>query len=116
MKLTSSNFDYVILKDFTNRGWATSDNPVVIRNNINENTLLAKETEIFFPISPNYLFYLDHMDYNRSNSLRNNNQELVQSSEEIHAKISCEILKNVEQFLIFPTKLERTKMSKTHKH
>ena len=113
-KLTSSNFDYVILKDFSNRGWATSDTPVVIMNNINEKTLLAKATEIYFPISPNYLFYLDHMDNNKSNSLRVNNQELVQSSEELHAKIHDIIWKNAEQFLIFPTKIERTKLSKTH--
>lgn len=111
-KLTSSNFDYVILKDFSNRGWMTSDSPVVIKNNVNENTLLAKETEIFFPISPSYLFYLDHRDYNKSKSLRVNGQELVQSSEELHTKIYDLIWKNAEQFLIFPTKTERTKLSK----
>ncbi len=113
-KLTSSNFDYVILKDFSNRGWVTSDNPVVIKKNINDQTLLSKETEIYFPISPNYLFYLDHMDYNKSNSLRVNNQELAQSSEELHAKIQDLIWKNAEKFFIFPIEIKRTKISKTH--
>lgn len=113
-KLTSSNFDYVILKGFSNRGWATSDNPVIIKNNINENTLLSKETEIFFPISRNYLFYLDHMDYNKSNSLKVNKQEIVQSSQELHAKIHDLIWRNAKQYLIFPVKMERTKLSKMH--
>jgi len=112
-KLTSSNFDYVILKDFSNRGWITSDNPVVIKDNINEVTLLAQETEIFFPISPKYLFYLDHMDYNRSRSLRVKGQELTQSSDDLHRYFTDIIWRNAEQYVIFPNYIEKTKLSKT---
>lgn len=112
-KLTSSNFDYVILKDYQNRGWITTDNPVVLINNLNEYTLFSKETEIYFPISKNYCLYIDHRDYNRSNSMRgSNNEELVDIDESIQEKIYNIIWRNAYQYVIHPTDLGRIKLSK----
>ncbi|HUX56665.1 MAG TPA: DUF4238 domain-containing protein [Bacteroidales bacterium] len=111
--LTSSNFDYVILKDFDNRGWATTDNPVIIKNNINESTLFSKETEIYFPISKDYCIYIDHRDYNRSNSLRGaNNAELAEADDTIHDKIMDLIGRNASKYVINPADLGRYKLSK----
>ena len=112
-KLTSSDFDYVILKDYQKRGWITTDNPVVIINNFNEYTLFSKETEIYFPISKNYCFYIDHMDYNRSNSMRGrNNEELVEIDESTQERIYDRIWRNAYQYVIYPTDLGRIKLSK----
>jgi hypothetical protein len=112
-KLTSSNFDYVIIQDFNNRGWYTTDNPVVIINNVDFHTLVSKETEIYFPISADYCLYLDHMDYNRSRSLRGDqNHELIIASKKLHEKIMDLLWKNASQYVIFPVELPKTKLSK----
>jgi Protein of unknown function (DUF4238) len=112
-KLTSSNFDYVIIQDFNNRGWLTTDNPVVIINNVDFHTLVSKETEIYFPISADYCLYMDHMDYNKSRSLRGDqHQELIISSAELHEKISDILWRNAYQYVIWPVEFPRTKLSK----
>ena len=111
-KITSSNFDYVILRDYQNRGWFTSDSPVILFNNINNETLLSKETEIYFPLSKDYCLYIDHKDYNRSNSLRGKDgEELADASEEFHEKITKYIVRSTFQYLIHPTDLGRIKLS-----
>lgn len=111
--LTSSNFDYVILKDFDNRGWITTDNPVVLRNNINESTLFSKETEIYFPISKDYCLYIDHRDYNRSNSFRGKgNMEIAEVDEITQERIYDIIWRNSYQYVIHPTDLGRIKLLK----
>lgn len=112
-KLTSSNFDYVIIKDYQSRGWLTTDNPVVIKSNIDYHTLIAKETEIFFPISPTYCLYMDHMDYNQCRILRGfHENEVIDSTEDLHEKIMNILWKNAYQFVLYPVDLPRIKLSK----
>lgn len=111
--LTSSNFDYVILKDYQNRGWITSDNPVIMINNINDNTLISKETEIYFPISKDYCLYIDNRCYNRSNSMRGKkNEELIDIDEDTQLRIYDLIWRNAYQYVINPTDIGRLKLSK----
>lgn len=111
--LTSSNFDYVLLEDFQDRGWATSDNPLIIKSNVNDVTLFSKETEIYFPISKDYCIYIDHRDYNRSNSLRGpDNKELVTADEALHDQIMNLIWRNAYKYVIFPVDLGIQRLSK----
>lgn len=111
-KLTSSDFDFVILKGRPEKGWFTTDNPVVLLNSINRETLLSKETEIYFPLSKDYCLYIDHSDYNRSNILRGTNgEEVAETNEENHDRITKLIVANPCQYLIFPFDMGRTKMS-----
>ena len=111
-KLTSSGFDFVILKSPPSRGWFTTDNPVVLLNSINRETLLSKETEIYFPLSKDYCLYIDHSDYNRSNSLRGvNEEEVTETNEEKHDRITKYVVTNSSQYLIHPFDMERTRMS-----
>lgn len=111
--LTSSNFDYVLIEDFDNRGWVTTDNPVIIKNSINEATLFSRETEIYFPISKDYCIYIDHRYYDRSNRLRGpNSQELITADDQLHNKIMDVIWRNAYKYVIYPTDIGIHKLSK----
>lgn len=111
--LTSSNFDYVLIEDYDNRGWATTDNPVIIKNNINEATLFSRETEIYFPISKDYCIYIDHRHHNRSNSLRGkNNSELITADEQLHAETMDLICRNAYKYVINAADIGIQKLSK----
>jgi hypothetical protein len=111
--LTSSNFDYVLVEDYDNRGWATTNNPVIIKNNINEATLFSRETEIYFPISKDYCIYIDHRYHNRSNSLRGpGNSELIMADGQLHDNIMDLIWRNAYKYVIYPADLGINKLSK----
>jgi hypothetical protein len=62
------HYNIVILKSQEGKPWFTSDNPVVLNNRVRKWEFLAPESEIFFPLAPNYLAYLH---YNDSTDKRN---------------------------------------------
>lgn len=53
-----SQFEFVILKATSGKSWFTSDNPVVIHDTEYEGMIISFESEVYFPISKNYCFFL----------------------------------------------------------
>ena len=55
-------FDYYFLEAPKNRGWYTSDNPVILKIDNENKDLMGKNSEIIFPLSKDILVYLHHID------------------------------------------------------
>lgn len=51
-------FDKVVLKDNSNIGWLTSDNPVYIDRFENHHWLIPIESEIYFPLSKDFCLFM----------------------------------------------------------
>lgn len=97
-----SNFNFVILKDFDNRGWFTSDNPVVFNNKNNHTWTVPLESEFILPLNPTYCLYIYHPDYNE-NIYDDCSANQINSRE--HKYISDQISKNAQKYIIFPEDL-----------
>jgi hypothetical protein len=100
-------FDCVILEDYDNRGWATSDNPVIIDFQQNYNWVIPVEAEIYFPLSKDYLLFMFHKESKvKTNPLRNlTSKNLHKCDELMHKQIWDKIFKNECNYIIFPTKI-----------
>jgi len=98
-----SCFDYVILREYANRGWITSDNPVVLNNNISENSIFSINTELYFPLSKEYCIFFSHQNANKKESILRNfkNKTIIDSTEEIQEMIYEKIRLNSKKFIFF---------------
>lgn len=103
-------FSFVILKDYNNRGWFTSDNPVILDKQNNHNWVVPIETEIYFPLSRDYcLFMFNNQSEIQTNQLRQFQiNKVAQADEKTHANISDRILHNDSDFLIYPAEIDKT--------
>lgn len=104
------SFNYIILKDYGNRGWFTSDNPVIIDSqesyddfNDEYKWTIPIESEIYFPLSPDYCAFLYHPNSTKiSNPLRNLKvNKVVQIDEHTHETICKKIISNTSDYFIF---------------
>jgi Protein of unknown function (DUF4238) len=102
-----SSFDYVILRDFENRGWATSDNPVILERNVSNNSIFSIDTEIYFPLSKDYCVFFSHSNSkNKQNKLRQlQNKSLSIASSETHEEIDKKTAINAYRLIFFPLEL-----------
>jgi len=48
-------FQYYILEPAEGKGWISCDNPVIVLNHVNEDSVIAFETEIIFPLNSHKL-------------------------------------------------------------
>jgi|ERR1035437_1656538 hypothetical protein len=105
-------FDCIVLKDYDNRGWATSDNPVILDTQQNYNWIIPIESEIYFPLSRDYLLFMFHKDSTiKENLLRNlASKKLHSIDENTHKQIWDKIFKNECRYIIFPTKIPDTSL------
>jgi hypothetical protein len=101
------SFDCVILKDFGNRGWITSDNPVTIDTQNNYEWVIPVESEIYFPISKDFLLFMFHKQSTvKTNPLRNlSSKKLHQCDESTHKLIWDTILNNECRYIVLPTEI-----------
>lgn len=106
-----SRWNYIIIKDFSDRGWLTSDTPILLENNLDDTYIFPIETEIYFPLSRHYLVYLYHDNSNnKSNDLRKlGNKVIIQSDEELHKKLCDKIWRNAFEYVIFPYNVDKIK-------
>lgn len=107
--------DLVILEAPEGREFFTSDNPVNFIPNQEEGKLglFSKETEVYFPLSKNYLAYFH---YRTSNDKDNKFRKLenrgvykiedVLTEEEYDNLIQDKILANSDLFIIYPLELK----------
>lgn len=109
------SFNCIILKDYENRGWFTSDNPVIIDTQQDPNEIsddyqwtIPIESEIYFPLSPDYCLFLFHpKSLKNSNPLRNLKKNKVhQSDEKTHEKICHLIGAHKSHYFLFNQEME----------
>jgi hypothetical protein len=96
------NFEIVIIKAQEGKPWWTSTNPVIVHNRTGKFEILAKESEIYFPLSPQYLAYLHFSgSADKENSLRGLvHNKIHQSDDELNTKLQQIILSNPAEFVI----------------
>lgn len=109
------SFNFTILKDYGNRGWFTTDNPVIIETQEDPNELsdeyqwtIPVESEIYFPLSPDYCAFLYHpKSIKNSNPLRIlKSNKVNQIDEEMHDKICHMIGAHTAHYFLFNQELE----------
>lgn len=106
------HFKKVIIKDYQNHGWISSDNPVFIDRQGNHEWLVPIEAEIYLPLSRDFCLFMYHPDSEmNSNLLRNLRIEKVNTiSFEKFEEISLMIGRNFYEHLIFCGEMEPTLM------
>jgi hypothetical protein len=106
------SFNFIVFRDFDNRLWLTTDNPVIIDNKNRNEYLIALEAEIYFPISKNYFLFMYHPKIKFVNPLRDFlDCSLNQADEHIHDTLTNVIENHVFKYLIFPYYQERFDLS-----
>ena len=103
-------FNFVILRDFNNRGWLTSDNPVIVDKKENYSWIVPIETEIYFPLSKDFCLFMFHTNSRlKENPLRHLKiNKVTMVDEAIHKNIWDMVSYNENQYLIFPAEIEQT--------
>jgi hypothetical protein len=103
-------FSFIILKDFGNRGWLTSDNPIVIDKQNNHSWIVPVEAEIYFPLSKNFCLFMFHKGSEaQANPLRRLKINKITNIDELTHKIICDrIIQNNSGYLIFPAEIHKT--------
>jgi hypothetical protein len=60
LSIKLASFEMVVMKDYDNSGWSTSDEPVILQNNFTSNSILSIDTELWFPLSKDYCLFMYH--------------------------------------------------------
>lgn len=96
-------FNYAFIKQYNDRYWITSDQPVVLTNCVNPNSIFSIDTELYFPVSRDYLIFMYHPNSISDNPLRRlKNESFNNCSEEIQEMIYKEIWRNAHELVFFP--------------
>jgi hypothetical protein len=111
-------FNFIILKDFSNRGWFTSDNPIIVDKQNNHSWIVPVETEIYFPLSKDFCLFMFHKDSEvQNNPLRRLTINKIANPDEVTHKSICDrILHNDNEYLIFPAEIDKTYFEDTDKN
>ena len=111
-------FNFVILKDYGNRGWFTSDNPVILDIQDNHSWIIPLETEIYFPLSKDFCLFMYHKESAiKSNLLRSFRLNKITLLDEArHSKICDMTCYNDNDYLIFPAEIDITSLYDSEKN
>lgn len=104
------SFDFIILKDYENKRWCTSDNPVILDRQNNYSWIIPVETEIYFPLSKDFCLFMFHKHSEiQTTHLRKNKINKVNQSDQLtYDSIFDKILHNENEFLVFPFEIDKT--------
>lgn len=91
----------VFIRAHADRGWLTTDNPVVLKHNISRRSLLTRDTDVYFPLNPEVCMYMYNPDAEFAfNPLRGyDHGTFLQSEEWIHWTIQEFIADNVGRYI-----------------
>ncbi|MES2417059.1 MAG: DUF4238 domain-containing protein [Bacteroidota bacterium] len=101
-------FNFLVIKKPTDISWMTTDNPVLIDKKGNFEWLLSPDTEIYLPLSGNFLLFGFHENAvdktNKLRLLRENkvNKIDIEQFETLQRRIS----QNLSKYLVMPIHLE----------
>ncbi len=107
------HFKKVVIRDYKNHGWITTDNPVYIDRQNNHQWLIPVEAEIYLPLSRDFCLFMYHPNSEiNSNPLRNLRIDKVNTvSFETFENISFKVGRNFHEYLIFCTETKPTEMT-----
>lgn len=103
-----ATFHSVYIKDYQNSGWSTSDDPVVLQNNFATNSILSINTELYFPLSKDWLVYMYHgnatMAMNPLNGVKNGT--FLEGNEWIRYIYSEMCMWHADDLIFFPSQFK----------
>lgn len=115
------NFTFVILESMPEKGWFTSDNPILIDSQESYNLdpseylhVIPIESEIYFPLSIEYcLFGFHQKSKKQDNPLRQLSVNKINKiNDETHDRICKRIGENGFEYFIFNQEIEKTFLDK----
>lgn len=104
LMLRLKEFDIVFIKSQPEKHWFTSNNPVIVHNRTRHLEILTKESELYFPISPQYLAYI-HCEFSEDkvNPLRSLlSNQIYEATDEQNQKLIEIVLENPCDCIIVP--------------
>ena len=113
-----TTFKQVVIKNFGNNGWITTDNPVYLDRQEHYEWIIPIEAEIYFPLSKDYCLFMYHdkSEINK-NPLRNLKPNKIHSVDfATFESITEGIVNNHSEYLIMPTELEITNVTDNEKN
>lgn len=95
-------YEITIIQSQEEKPWPTSTNPVVIHNSPEGLEILPKESELYFPVSPQYMAYLHFKgSSNKENPLRAlESNKIYLATDEQNIELRDIVLKNHTDFVI----------------
>lgn len=96
------NYEITFIQSQDEKPWFTSTNPVVVHNRIDRLEVFAKESEIYFPISPKFLAYVQFPDSSdKENVLRSlESNRIYLATDEQNQELQNIIMENDYEFMI----------------
>lgn len=96
------HYEIIIIQSQDDKPWFTSTNPVVTHNRKGKFEIFAKESEIYFPVSPKYLAYLHYKGSDdKENELRSyESNKIYIASDEQNSNLQKIIMDNPSEFAI----------------
>lgn len=103
-------YEIVIIQSQEEKEWWTSTNPVVMHQRMHEMEIFAKESEIYFPLSPKYLIYLHFKGSDdKENELRKlETNKIHVATDEQNTKLQHYILENPSEYVIIAGEYHHT--------
>lgn len=102
------HYEVVILKSQDGKPWFTTDNPVIVENRTGRFELLAKESELYFPLNPDYLIYLHYSGSDdKTNELRNLKSNSIHIATDVqNFNLQQKIMRNAHEYVILEGELK----------
>lgn len=96
------HYEIVILKSQDGKPWFTSDNPIVLENRTRKFEFMTKESEVYFPVNPDYLIYLHFIDSDdKTNELRNLESNVINiATDEQNFDLQQKVMRNAHEYVI----------------
>ena len=102
------HYEVVILKSQDGKPWFTTDNPIIVENRTGKFEILTKESELYFPLNPNYLIYLHFSGsddkINELRALKSNSIHLA--TDEQNFDLQQKIMRNAQDYVILEGELK----------
>lgn len=103
LMLRLGHYEITFIQSQEEKPWFTSTNPIVVHNRTSRLEMLAKESEVYFPISPQYLAYIHYRGSDdQENALRAYESNSVHlATDEENESLQHIILENIMEYMIF---------------
>jgi uncharacterized protein DUF4238 len=101
---TVGHFEISFFKSEEDKFWTTSDNPVIFKNKPEGKILFGRDSEFYFPITPEYLAYFHYPKANcKKNPLRGLKINTIHEADAaLHEKLKEETVANAIEYILFP--------------
>lgn len=101
-------YEIVIIEAQDGKPWFTTTNPVVLNLKPKPFDIFSKDSEIYFPLTPNHLIYLHHKDSSdKENDLRTyETNKIYIATDEQNEKFQHIIMSNLADYVIIAGQLK----------